>query len=56
MVKQTLKRCHPGFSESYHGSRTFTQLLEDAESRGMLDPEYDKKSGGYTIKSLSQDE
>ncbi len=56
MVKQTLKRRHPGFSESYHGFRTFTQLLEDAESRGMLDLEYDKKSGGYIIKSLSQDE
>ncbi len=56
MVKQTLKRRNPGFSESYHGFRTFTQLLEDAETRGMLDLEYDKKSGGYIIKSLSQDE
>ena len=56
MVKQTLKRRNPGFSESYHGFRSFTQLLEDAETRGMLDLEYDKKSGGYIIKSLSQDE
>ncbi len=56
MVKQTLKRRHPGFSESYHGFRTFTHLLEDAETRGMLDLEYDKKSGGYIIKSLLQDE
>ena len=56
MVKQTLKRRNPGFSESYHGYRTFTQLLEDAETRGMLDLEYDKKSGGYIIESLSHDE
>ena len=56
MVKQTLKRRNPGFSESYHGFRFFTQLLEDAETRGMLELEYDKKSGGYIIKSLLQDE
>jgi hypothetical protein len=56
MVKQTLKRRKPGFNESYHGYRTFTQLLEDAQTRGMLDLEYDKKSGGYLIKSLLEDE
>ena len=56
MVKQTLKRRRPGFSESYHGYRTFTQLLEDAQTRGMLNLEYDKKSGGYIIKSPSPDD
>ncbi len=56
MVKQTLKRRRPGFNESYHGYRTFTQLLEDAQTRGMLDLEYDKKSGGYIVRSLLQDE
>jgi len=56
MVKQTLKRRNPGFSESYHGYRTFTQLLDDARSRGMLDLEYDKKSGGYIITGLSPDD
>ena len=55
MVKQALKRRKPGFSESYHGFRTFTQLLEDAQTRGMLDLEYDKKSGGFIIKSLSHE-
>lgn len=53
MVKQTLKRRNPGFSESYHGYRSFTELLEDADSRNLLDLEYDEKSGGYIIKSLS---
>ncbi|MFQ5509705.1 MAG: NYN domain-containing protein [Leptospirillia bacterium] len=52
MVKQTLKRRKPGFSESYHGYRTFKELLEDAKARGMLDLEHDRKSGGYIIKSL----
>ncbi|MDH3920099.1 MAG: NYN domain-containing protein [Rhodospirillales bacterium] len=55
MVKQALKRRKPGFNESYHGYRTFKQLLEDAQTRGMLDLEHDKKSGSYIIKSLSHD-
>jgi uncharacterized protein (TIGR00288 family) len=53
MVKQTLKRRRPGFDESYHGYRTFTELLEDAQRRGMLDLEYDKKSGGFIIRTSS---
>ena len=56
MVKQALKRRQPGFDESYHGYRTFTLLLEDAEKRGILDLEYDEKSGGYIIKNVRRDE
>ena len=56
MVKQALKRRKPGFSESYHGYKTFKHLLEDAKARGMLDLEYDKKSGGYIVKSAQLDE
>jgi uncharacterized protein (TIGR00288 family) len=50
MVKQTLKRRSPGFSESYHGFSSFGQLLEEAGARGILDLERDEKSGGYIIK------
>ncbi len=49
MIKQTLKRKKPHFSESYFGYRTFNQLLEDAERRGLLELEKDQKSGGYLI-------
>ncbi len=56
MVKQTLKRRHPGFSESYHGFRSFGQLLEEAQARGLLKLELDEKSGGYIIKSYSHEE
>jgi uncharacterized protein (TIGR00288 family) len=52
MVKQALKRRRPGFSESYHGFRSFGRLLEEMETRGMLKLEHDKKSGGYIIKSV----
>jgi len=56
MVKQTLKRRQPGFSEGYHGFRSFGQLLDEAQARGLLELELDEKSGGYIIKSFSQDE
>ena len=52
MVKQTLKRRKPGFSESYHGFRSFGQLLEEAEDRKLLELQRDEKSGGYIIKKL----
>jgi uncharacterized protein (TIGR00288 family) len=49
LVKQTLKRKRPNFSESYYGYRNFSHLLEDAESKGLLEIEKDQKSGGYII-------
>ena len=56
MVKQTLKRRQPGFSEGYHGFRTFGQLLEEAQTRKLLELELDEKSGGYIIKGFSHEE
>jgi uncharacterized protein (TIGR00288 family) len=53
MVKQALKRRQPGFSESYHGFRTFGQLLEAAQARKLLTLELDEKSGGYIIKAYA---
>ncbi len=49
MVKQTLKRKRPNFSESFHGYRNFTQLLQDAQRRGLLEIEKDQKSGGFIV-------
>ena len=51
-VKQTLKRKRPNFSERFHGYRTFTELLEDAEKRGLLELSKDERSGGYIITSF----
>jgi len=56
MVKQALKRRKPGFNESYHGFRTFGQLLEEAQARGMLELEPDEKSGGYLIRGYAHEE
>ncbi len=51
MIKQTLKRRKPGFSESYYGFRSFSQMLEEAQAQGILELEPEEKSGGYIIKS-----
>jgi len=51
MIKQTLKRRKPGFSESYYGFRSFSQLLEEAQAQGILELELDEKSGGFLIKA-----
>jgi hypothetical protein len=56
MVKQALKRRNPGFSETYHGFRTFGQLLEAAQERKLLELELDEKSGGYIIKAFAHEE
>ncbi len=51
MIKQALKRRKPGFSESYHGFKSFNHLLQQAEKLGLLELQHDEKSGGYIIKS-----
>jgi uncharacterized protein (TIGR00288 family) len=56
MVKQALKRRKPGFSETYHGFRTFGQLLEVAQAKGLLTLERDEKSGGYIIKTFAHED
>lgn len=49
MVKQTIKRKKPHFSETFYGYRKFSDLLEDAERKGLLEIKKDEKSGGYII-------
>jgi uncharacterized protein (TIGR00288 family) len=55
MVKQALKRRKPGFNESYYGFRSFSKLLEEAESRKLIETEDDEKSGGVIIKGFNAD-
>jgi uncharacterized protein (TIGR00288 family) len=51
MIKQAIKRRHPGFSERAYGFRSFNDLLADAEKRGQLTLRADEKSGGYTVRA-----
>ncbi len=50
MIKQAIKRRHPGFNERFYGFRSFNDLLADAEKRGLLTLRSDEKSGGYTVR------
>ncbi len=49
MIKDTMKRKKPSFNESYHGYRSFSELLEDAKKEGLLDLETDKRSRTYVV-------
>jgi len=53
MIKQALKRQRPGFNETYHGFRSFSQLLEEAQARKLIEIEKDEKSGGYVVKAIA---
>ena len=48
-VKQAIKRQHPGFNERAYGFRTFSDLLLQAEKRGLLKLVSDKNAGGYFL-------
>jgi hypothetical protein len=50
MVKPTMQRRRPGFTESYYGYRSFKELIEDAERHKLVVLVRDEKSGQYTIR------
>jgi uncharacterized protein (TIGR00288 family) len=54
MIKQAIKRRHPGFSERAYGFRSFNDLLADAQKRGLLSLRKDEKSGGYTVRVIDR--
>jgi uncharacterized protein (TIGR00288 family) len=55
MVKETMKRKKPSFNESYHGYRTFSDLLEDAEKEGIIQLRTDTRSGTYVIVGFGKE-
>ena len=54
MIKQAIKRRHPGFNERAYGFRSFNELLADAQKRGLLTLRADEKSGGYTVRGVER--
>ena len=54
MIKQAIKRRHPGFNERAHGFRSFNDLLAEAQKRGYLELRADEKSGGYTVRAVDR--
>ncbi|MFK8053210.1 MAG: NYN domain-containing protein [Woeseiaceae bacterium] len=51
LVKQTLRRVHPGFTENYYDFKSFSDLLKEAEKRNQLRLEYDDQRGNYIVSS-----
>lgn len=49
MIKQTMQRMRPSFSESYYGYSTFSELLEAAAQRNIIGLKRDQRSGNYVV-------
>ncbi|MSQ95189.1 MAG: NYN domain-containing protein [Gemmataceae bacterium] len=49
MVKDTMKRKKPSFNETYHGYRTFSELLLDAQKEGLIDLDIGERSRTYVV-------
>jgi uncharacterized protein (TIGR00288 family) len=54
MIKQAIKRRHPGFNERAYGFRSFNDLLADAQKRGLVTLQADEKSGGYMVRVVDK--
>lgn len=55
MVKDTMKRKRPSFNESYHGYRSFSALLEDAQKEGLVQLDKDKRSLTYVVTRFGEE-
>lgn len=56
MVKQTMKRRRPGFTESAYGYRSFKELIEDAQQHNLLVMAHDDKLNQYTVRLPLQED
>jgi hypothetical protein len=53
MVKQAIKRRHPGFNERAYGFDSFTEFLREAQTRGLV--ELEEKSGNCLVRPAPRD-
>ena len=49
LVKQTMRRVHPGFNESYYGFKSFSDMLHSVAEMGHIALEHDEERGNYKI-------
>jgi len=54
MIKQTMQRKRPSFSEGYYGYSNFSELLEDAERKDIIRLARDQRSGNYVVTGFGQ--
>ncbi|NJL28712.1 MAG: NYN domain-containing protein [Thermoanaerobaculia bacterium] len=53
MVKQTMQRKRPSFNEGHYGYKTFSELLEDAESKKLIRLKRDQRSGNLIVAGFA---
>jgi uncharacterized protein (TIGR00288 family) len=54
LVKDTMKRKQPSFSEASYGYRAFSNLLQDAEKLGIVHLRIDERSGTYVVTEFAE--
>jgi uncharacterized protein (TIGR00288 family) len=55
MIKRAIKRRNPGFNERAHGFGSFTDLLEEAQKRGLLKlTKVEKNTGNCMVKMVDK--
>jgi uncharacterized protein (TIGR00288 family) len=54
LVKDTIRRKQPDFSEQTYGYRSFNQFLEDAQTLGFIKLGRDERSGTYVVEGFSR--
>ena len=53
MLKQAIRRVYPGFSESYYGYGSFSELLKDVAANDLIELEFDQARRNYQIRGKS---
>ena len=53
MLKQTMQRKRPSFNESAYGYGSFSDLLMDAERKGIIGLKRDDRSGGWVVTGFA---
>ncbi len=54
MLKQAIRRVYPGFNEGYYGYGSFSDLLEDIRTHGLIDLQYDESRGNYEVRPAKE--
>ena len=55
LVKDTMKRKRPAFSEAALGYGSFSEMLEDAQERGLIMLGKNERSGTYMVTGVASD-
>jgi uncharacterized protein (TIGR00288 family) len=55
LLKNTMCRMHPGFTESHFGYRSFSAFLQDAAKEGLLELTLHQKSGTWVVARFGEE-